>query len=59
MRCLRHLIYSEDAATALEYAVMLALVLMAIIGAIGGLGAKTGAMWGDIKSDLEGVGFVE
>jgi Flp pilus assembly pilin Flp len=59
MRHLPDLVYSEDAATAVEYAVMLALVLMAIIGAIGSLGAETGGMWGGIKSDLEGVGFIE
>jgi pilus assembly protein Flp/PilA len=59
MRHLLRLIRNEDAATAVEYAVMLALVLMAIIGAIGSLGAETGGMWGGIKSDLEGVGFIE
>jgi pilus assembly protein Flp/PilA len=47
----------EDAATAVEYAVMLALILIAIIGAIGSVGAQTGGMWGDIDSDLITAGF--
>jgi Flp pilus assembly pilin Flp len=59
MRYLFHFIRSEDAATAVEYAVMLALVLMGVIGAIGSFGAETAGMWGGIKKDLEGVGFLD
>ena len=47
----------EDAATAVEYAVMLALILIAVIGAIGSVGAQTGGMWGNIDSDLTSAGF--
>jgi pilus assembly protein Flp/PilA len=47
----------EDAATAVEYAVMLALILIAVIGAIGSVGAQTGGMWGDIDNELTTVGF--
>jgi pilus assembly protein Flp/PilA len=47
----------EDAATAVEYAVMLALILIAIIGAIGTVGAQTGGMWGNIDSELSTAGF--
>ena len=54
---LRTLWRQEDAATAVEYAVMLALILIAVIGAIGSVGAQTGGMWGTIDSDLTSVGF--
>lgn len=47
----------EEAATAVEYAVLLALVLMAILGAIGTVGSQAGGMWGGIDTDLKGQGF--
>jgi len=47
----------EQAATAVEYAVMLALVLLAVFGAVGMVGAQSGGMWGGIDSDLDNVGF--
>lgn len=51
------LLKHEEAATAVEYAVLLALILMAIIGAIGTVGSQTGGMWGGIDTDLKGQGF--
>lgn len=47
----------EDGATAVEYAVMLALVLMAVIGAVGAMGSDAGGLWGDIDSDLASTPF--
>ncbi len=47
----------EEAATAVEYSVMLALVLMAVLGTIGALGAESGGMWDGIESDLQESGF--
>jgi pilus assembly protein Flp/PilA len=47
----------EEAATAVEYAVMLAMIIIAIIGAIGSVGARTGGMWGGIQTSLTAVGF--
>jgi Flp pilus assembly pilin Flp len=49
----------EDAATTVEYAVMLALVLGVLIGAIGAFGRQAGGMWGGIESDLQTVGFIK
>jgi pilus assembly protein Flp/PilA len=43
----------EKGATAVEYAVMLALILIVIIGAIGALGAQTGGMWSNIQTQLQ------
>jgi pilus assembly protein Flp/PilA len=47
----------EDAATAVEYAVLLALIIIAVIGAIGTVGGQTGGMWGNIDSELISAGF--
>jgi pilus assembly protein Flp/PilA len=47
----------EDAATAVEYAVLLALILIAVISAIGSVGSQTGGMWGTIENDLNTAGF--
>jgi Flp pilus assembly pilin Flp len=47
---------SEDGTTATEYAVMLALIMLAIVGAIGSVGAGTGGMWGGINDDLRAAG---
>ena len=46
-----------EAATSVEYAVMLALVLAAVIAGIQTLGTGTGGMWGGIQTDLSAVGF--
>ena len=57
MRCLWKLLREEEAATAVEYAVMLSLILMAALVAIGALGAQSTGMWGGIETDLQDVGF--
>jgi pilus assembly protein Flp/PilA len=48
----------DAAATAVEYAVMLLLILMVLISAVAALGSQTGSLWGDIKSQLQSVGFI-
>jgi pilus assembly protein Flp/PilA len=48
----------EEAATAVEYAVMLALIIVAVIGAIGSVATRAGGMWGGIMAALRAVGFV-
>lgn len=58
MRILWNFLWDDEAATAVEYAVMLAMILLSIIGAIGAVGAQTGGMWGTIQSDLQGAGFI-
>jgi pilus assembly protein Flp/PilA len=57
MRPFIEILRSEEGATSVEYAVVLALILMAVMGAIGSFGSQTGGLWGGIKSDLEGAGF--
>ncbi|HEY2252759.1 MAG TPA: Flp family type IVb pilin [Planctomycetaceae bacterium] len=47
----------EHASTAVEYAVMLALILMVIIGSIVTLGQGSGGMWSNNGAQLQAVGF--
>jgi Flp pilus assembly pilin Flp len=47
----------EDAATAVEYSVLLALIMMAMLGAIGALGAESGGMWTGNLEAFEAYGF--
>ncbi len=51
------LLRDEDAATAVEYAVMLAMILMLIIGSVATVGRGTGGMWSSNNSALNAVGF--
>ena len=56
-RFLTNLLRDQDAATAVEYAVMLALILVAIMGTIGVVGSQSGGMWGNIQTDLTTAGL--
>jgi pilus assembly protein Flp/PilA len=42
---LRRLLVSEDAATAAEYAVLLALILLVVISAVTSVGNSTSGLW--------------
>ena len=53
MRRIKHFLWSDDGATAVEYAVMLAMILLSIIAAIGTVGAQAGGMWGDTQRQLD------
>ena len=52
MRLLVDFLQQEEAATAVEYAVMLAMVLLAVIGAIGAVGGQASNLWGGIDNDI-------
>lgn len=49
---------STEAATTVEYAVILALVVLAMIGSIFAVGRETGSLWRTIDNDFQthGVG---
>ena len=47
----------DDGATAVEYAVMLALILMVVIGAIVTLGTSTKSSWDNSNNQLTTQGF--
>jgi pilus assembly protein Flp/PilA len=57
MRRLRRLLLDERAATAVEYAVMMGMILLVIIGAIGTVGTQTSAVWTKILNNLTSVVF--
>jgi len=57
MRYFLKLLREQEAATAVEYAVMLGLILAVALVAIGALGSQSGGMWGNIEGDLRNVGF--
>jgi len=57
MRSVFKFLRDEEAATAVEYSVMLAMILLVIIGVIGTVGAQSGGMWGGIEDELQDVGF--
>jgi Flp pilus assembly pilin Flp len=48
---------NEEAATAVEYSVMLAAILLTAFAAISGFGGKTGELWEAIVSGLLGHGM--
>lgn len=50
--CLRTFWQEEDAATATEYAVMLALIVVIALGAISALGTKVSQTFVDVEGSL-------
>ena len=57
MKWIVSLLREDEAATAVEYAVMLALILAAIVASVSSVGQGTGGMWGGNKAAFEAVGF--
>jgi pilus assembly protein Flp/PilA len=47
----------EEATTAVEYAVMLAMILMAVIAGIGSFGTAQNSMWGRIDTQMQAHGI--
>lgn len=57
MPALRKFLISDEAATAVEYATMLALILLTCIVAIKAVGSSTSGMWAHNKDELDAAGF--
>lgn len=57
MKAIRSFLQADEAATAVEYAVMLAMIIMTAIAAISSFGSSTNGLWGAIDGDLDNVGF--
>ena len=57
IRKLKSFIRNEEAATAVEYSVLLALILMAIIGTVTIVGTETNEMLGGINDSLQSTLF--
>ena len=52
MEFFKRFLCEEQAATAVEYAVMLAMILMVVLGAVTAVGAQGGGLWSGINDEL-------
>ena len=49
---LRRLFADRRGATAIEYGLIAALIVVAILGSLAALGGGTGGMWTDLEADI-------
>ncbi|MEO6199394.1 MAG: Flp family type IVb pilin [Sphingomicrobium sp.] len=54
--CLRALKRDERGATAIEYGLIAALIVVAIVGALSGLGGGVGGLWTKVTTDFQSAG---
>jgi pilus assembly protein Flp/PilA len=54
---IRQFLSDDSAATAVEYAVMLALILMAVIGAVTAIGQSTAGSFNSTSSRIQAAGL--
>lgn len=52
-RILRRLLASERGATAIEYALIVALIAIAMVGALSNLGGGVGGMWTNLATTAQ------
>lgn len=57
MRFIVSILREEDAATSVEYAVVLSMILGVVVGAVTAFGGETGSLWGGIVEDLQATPF--
>lgn len=57
MKQIIHFLKSEDGPTAVEYAVMLALIMLAIMSSVKLLQARTGNVYDQCGTELNNAGF--
>lgn len=57
MRQLLAFLHDDSGPTAVEYAVMLAMILLVVITSIAAFGQAQNGMWGRIGGDLQAHGF--
>jgi len=57
MKLIREFISSDEAATAVEYAVMLGLILVSCLATLKSLGDASSGMWGKNNTELKAHGF--
>lgn len=55
-KCLRMLGADQRGATAIEYGLIAALIIIAMMGGLQALGGGTNGMWGKIQADFENAG---
>lgn len=56
LRLLRKLCRDDRGATAVEYGLIVSLIIIALIAAIVGLAETTTGMWNEVASKVEGAG---
>jgi pilus assembly protein Flp/PilA len=52
-KTIRKLCVDQSGATAIEYGLIVALIAVAIMGALQGLGGGVGGMWDDLRGKVE------
>ena len=52
-KILRKLILEQRGATAVEYGLIASLIVIAMVGALTGLGGGVGGMWTNLSSDVQ------
>jgi Flp pilus assembly pilin Flp len=57
MLSIANFLKSDEAVTAVEYAVMLAMILLAAFSAIGFFGLKTAGLWDSMVSKVHAIGM--
>ena len=58
MRLIRRFLAGESGATAIEYGLIVALISLAIMGALGATGTSVGDIWNDNANRvIEGLGY--
>lgn len=55
-KILRRLCPDQRGATAIEYGLIAALIIIAMMGGLKALGGGTNGMWGKIQADMEAAG---
>lgn len=55
IRTLRRLCSDKRGATAIEYGLIVSLIVVAIIGALSALGGGAGGMWGKLDAEVQRV----
>ena len=48
----RRLFASDKGATAVEYGLIIAMIVLAMIGALSNVASKTNAMWGNVANEV-------
>lgn len=53
MRAIRRFLQDDSAATAVEYSVMVALIIITCLSAVSALGGQNGSLWGQTNTKVQ------
>lgn len=57
MRFIASILREEDAATSVEYAIVLSMILGVVVGAVSAFGGETSNLWGGIVDEFTATSF--